>query len=433
MWGNYEMMKKWGERRLALKTKLNEIEKRTAATPSLLEEGKLFFGDLSYYCKYGDAPYKDHIIFGWKMEEVNELTYIQIMMKHGDDFDQEFKPLEPLDGHCFPDGGGCVLNYCVKVVDPGMKLSYYYSNATYDFDSCVRVLHRLGFDTGDLRSDVKNTGDLLYYSLETIMDEKIKPAEKMTIVEQAFAQFRAGVYAPKFKSLHNEEEDEDEDDDEDDNDDEDGEDEEDDDEDEDESSPVHDDVDANNDDDEVDKLTYTWISEIPASEKPKLSQWEIDSQRECEEEASNIRDRKGEFIIVKTHFNGILDWKYDSSRGGFKAIWNKAWSKYQILHRTTTYPVSQELYSSYRKAAIRAIYEREHGSGSEWFEDSEDLWSNGPPYDSREMGNTETDTGYLIEVTTREKFEKSQSERNQKLKDMEKKLEAAYAKKKAKY
>ena len=39
------------------------------------------------------------------------------------------------------------------------------------------------------------------------------------------------------------------------------------------------------------------------------------------------------------------------------------------------------LYSSYKKAVIRAIYEREDGSGSEWFEDGGDLWSNGPPYD----------------------------------------------------
>ena len=161
----------------------------------------------------------------------------------------------------------------------------------------------------------------------------------------------------------------------------------------------------------------------------RRSDWQKERQLEYAAEAAKLPERKGDFIVVRTYFNGILDWEWDDKKSNFKATWNKNWSKYDILYRTRCPKVTTEVFTSYRAAVARAIYEREHGTGSEWFGGGYGQWKTGPPYDSRSIINTENDTGYMIEVTTQKKFDEGELKRGEKLEELQRKREVAFEKK----
>jgi len=77
---------------------------------------------------------------------------------------------------------------------------------------------------------------------------------------------------------------------------------------------------------------------------------------DIEEEAELVKDRKGSFVVVLTHFNDIIDWKYDSKTFKFKACWRTkgrgGWSSYDVLHAQG----DEEIFDSFRAAVARAIY-----------------------------------------------------------------------------
>lgn len=155
------------------------------------------------------------------------------------------------------------------------------------------------------------------------------------------------------------------------------------------------------------------------------------TEKEAESEAARLPDRKGEFVVVKTEFDGIIDWKFDAKKLCFQPIFNKAWSKRQILNRTVVQMIGP-VYSTYRQAVQRAIIERETGGGSEWFEDGDDFWAKGPPYDSRDRKNTCNETEYLIRVIQKSKYLKEEEERLAKLDALERGDESKFEQPKAK-
>ena len=105
----------WRTKRRELQLRQEREADTSLPSPELLDR-KLWQADFSYYCKYGDAPYKDWTTYAWTMEEVNEHAYIRLKWRHDEEFDNadEYNKKVPLKGQIFPDGGGCVLTYSVE-------------------------------------------------------------------------------------------------------------------------------------------------------------------------------------------------------------------------------------------------------------------------------------------------------------------------------
>jgi hypothetical protein len=135
-----------------------------------------------------------------------------------------------------------------------------------------------------------------------------------------------------------------------------------------------------------------------------------------QKEATTFPDRQGEFIVLKTEFDGIIGWKYDSATRRFNACFKKAdpygaGVKEQVRRRTSVSQVGST-FSSYRAAVQAAIAERDSNN---WFnDDGDDLWKYGPPYDSRENRNVETDTAFLIEVLSTAEYKKREQKERRK-------------------
>ena len=149
--------------------------------------------------------------------------------------------------------------------------------------------------------------------------------------------------------------------------------------------------------------------------------YEQSRREEQEKEAAQFADREGEFIVLKTEFDGIIDWKFDAVANRFNACFKKTkpygggkYTKEEIQRYTKVSQIGLT-YTSYRSAVQAAIGERD---SNEWFDDDgEGLWTSGPPYDSRENRNVENDTEYLIEVVSKADYDKRQQKESRKQED----------------